>query len=162
MNLHTQAQTQFPADRDFMDNWGQHAYGDGYAREYQGRNGNDAILNRSVTAGFTPFGYADDYGRMGGIDEDWATSFNRSVNDTRAFAAEASADPYKTAKFDMVQAFLYDRSGGLMDAQYWDDRVWGYSRDFPAQEIAGRNAYLRSLATYLNTQAVRSSGFVRW
>ncbi len=97
--------------------WGWTAHGEEYGKLY-GKSGRKAIESGKAF-GPRPEGFAEAYGRWGGIDEDQATVAEIMLRDGRDIEVWAKNEPELAEKIEMTKIFYYRLSGGKMDEKYW-------------------------------------------
>lgn len=114
--------------------WVTTAHGPEYLKGFYGKHGTEAILD-GTAHGDRPEGFAEMYGKSGGVNEDQATIAEMMMSSPanyKTLAAWANglpdADGNKgkpelalLAKMKLTKEFYYKTSGGRMDDTFWKD-----------------------------------------
>ena len=116
--------------RDDNQSWGREVRGPGYERLY-GKSGLDVLRSKKV-GGKAPKGFASQYGRAGGIDEDQAETARLlllSSKSCRQLMQRSKKEPALKKAIAKIKADYYRWSQGRMDQTFWQDFANGVRID---------------------------------
>ena len=123
--------------------WGKRAHGKNYKSLY-GKNGQEAIRSGRAYEK-RPKGYANAYGKYGGIDEDQATmaeaimgmgdDVHNTLSDNMLVGYNTvlrymANEPELVEKMKMIKELYYALSDGKMDSKFWEDLSKNKKIDF--------------------------------